>query len=124
MNLLSKNTWEPIIGLWSVVHGLFGVIVALSFILYEGSLVSGLLITAVLAVGWEIIEILFDGHEKHINRIADIIVAIVVYLIVYYIYTIQNISLETVKLSLWVAIALFIVGTIIGWSAYFGYNKI
>lgn len=124
MNIFSKSLWEPIIGLWSLVHVLFGVVIALFFVLFNGSFVIGLITAFVLASGWEILEVIFDGHENYLNRVVDVIVASVGYLVIYCIYTNQNISQEILNLSLWIFTLIFILGSVVGWIAYLRYNNL
>ena len=71
---------------WSVVHTISGFLVGGFLIILGVSFWSGLGIATILFIIWEVYEVLIGNIETLSNRIVDVIIAVIGYLIAWAFY--------------------------------------
>lgn len=100
---------------WSFVHILTGSILAVLFIILNIPLVTGLIVSLVLMVLYEGVEILMDIAEDLENVITDVVVGLLGFFFTYKIFVNQTPS------NLWIFLVLFLVINAV--LFYRGYEK-
>lgn len=106
--------------LWSVPHFLFGLIVFIFFIDKKFRLELSFLFTAILAIGWEIFEIRVKVTEVYTNRITDVVLTLLGFVLLAYLNKKTNFMTNPiVKDTAWRYIVIFwILINALGWMSY------
>jgi len=82
------NIWKKgeYIDLWSLNHFVGGVLIARILLFFDLSFWSALSITFVVKVAWEIYELIRNIKEPIGNKILDVVMGIIGFLVMYYLY--------------------------------------
>lgn len=106
---------EKYLDLWSVNHTLASCLLAGIFISFNIPLLTSVVISFLILIGWEFFEIFHHVHETIENRISDMAVGMLGFFITYYLMS-HNIFNRNGLFS--VVFALFFVLEIWGFWAY------
>lgn len=103
------------IDFWTVNHTLAGIVIAGTVIFLNLPLWLSLIILFVLTISWEIYETVKNIHESEANRIIDVIVAIIGFIVMYILMMLDifnNLALFSITT------VLFVILNISGWLSY------
>jgi CDP-diglyceride synthetase len=116
---------QDLIDIWTIPHSLFGVIVALVFSLWSMDMMVGLVLTFVVAVLWEIGEIItaVSSDETNLNKISDVFVATAFYGITWSSVYLYQPSESDVQLLFWIAASVCVGVSTVGWIGYYLWRR-
>lgn len=123
-NFLERKYWEgPYFDLWSVPHLFYGVLAAFIAVKARYSFKKGIVITTLLAIFWEFLEI-YSGEawEVNTNRIVDVLIADAGFIITWFYVYGKHLSAIQIKKYLNISIFLVIILNLIGWLNYIHYT--
>lgn len=75
---------EKYLDLWSVNHTLAGSLLAGIFLSFGTPLLTSMVISFLMLIGWEFFEIFHHVHETIQNRLSDMIVGMLGFFVAYY----------------------------------------
>jgi|SRR3989344_8948454 len=84
----SVKVWRDgeCLDLWSVNHTLAGGLLGATIFFFHINFFFGFLISLVIMIVWEIIEILNNIHEEKCNKIMDVVTGILGFVLIYFLF--------------------------------------
>ena len=120
-----KSNWKHIwkerefLDLWHLNHVLAGGLLAFASSYYKLQFLTGLMVTFILSLSWEVYEVIKHIKESIPNRILDIVTTFAGFFIIFFIYGVlsnpSKIILFVIMLITWLFLELW---------GYISYNKL
>lgn len=120
-----KDHWQKgkAFDLWSIPHFLFGILMAFTPELIGISLRTGLALTVILAMLWEVYEKFIDIKETPQNILLDVLLPISAYSLTSYMLFIFPLPYEQHVLFATAVLILYLYTNISGWLAFRNRNR-
>lgn len=119
--LLKRHDWwekREGLDLWSIPHFLFGALMALAVPLLGISTQTGLALTIILGLLWEVYEKLARIEETLVNSVLDMLLPIAAFLITISILATYPVTDQMLKISAAAVGILYMGINTLGWMAY------
>jgi hypothetical protein len=115
-----RDWWKKgrALDLWSIPHFLFGVITGMVPFLTDLSPSAALLLTCLLALGWEVGEFFFGIKETLLNSLFDIVLPIVAFVLTFQLLLALSLHIDDLRVLAIGVVAVYAFTNISGWLAF------
>lgn len=117
---MARDLWKKgrAFDLWSIPHFLFGILMAFASSLADISFGIALILTLVIAILWELLEMGIGIRETVLNSLLDVFLPITAYIITSYVLLLQPYHREDIGVVSIAVLILYLFTNISGWMAY------